>query len=100
MVARVRRIMRSRVPCSIWMGIFFTWHSSEHAHHLDVKWSMAISVCIAGCLSKRISPAYAAATEDEKPFVHLRVARREAAPRFRAVILLFGYADSRSKYMV
>jgi hypothetical protein len=30
--------MRSRVPCRIWMGIFFTWHSSEHSCHLDVKW--------------------------------------------------------------
>jgi hypothetical protein len=26
------------VPCKIWMGIFFTWHSSEHGCHLDVKW--------------------------------------------------------------
>ena len=38
MVARVRRIMRSRVPCRIWMGIFFTWHSSEHDSRLVVKW--------------------------------------------------------------
>jgi hypothetical protein len=21
------------------MGIFFTWHSSEHKYHLDVKWN-------------------------------------------------------------
>src|ERR1700678_4211935 len=34
MVERVRRIMRSRVPCRIWIGIFFTWHSSEHSCHL------------------------------------------------------------------
>src|ERR1700733_6124799 len=38
MVARVRRIMRSRVPCRIWMAIFFTWHSSENDGHLGVKW--------------------------------------------------------------
>jgi hypothetical protein len=38
MVARVRRIMRSRVRCRVWMGIFFTWHSSEHIFQLDVKW--------------------------------------------------------------
>src|ERR1700689_5438792 len=38
MVARVRRIMRSRVPCRIWMGMFFTWRSSDHSCHLDVKW--------------------------------------------------------------
>src|ERR1700733_3407513 len=40
MVARVRRIMRSRVPCRIWIGISFTWHSSEHGYSLHVKWKL------------------------------------------------------------
>src|SRR5580698_2875896 len=33
--------MRSSVPCSTWIAIFFTWHSSEHMPHLDVKWNDA-----------------------------------------------------------
>jgi hypothetical protein len=28
------------VPCKIGIGIFFTWHSSEHFFYLDVKWSL------------------------------------------------------------
>jgi hypothetical protein len=33
----LRAVFQPRRTCRIGMGIF-SWHSSEHIHHLDVKW--------------------------------------------------------------
>jgi hypothetical protein len=47
-MAKVRRIIRSSVPCNIGMGFFFTWYPSRRLLHLNVKWKLRDEVPGAG----------------------------------------------------